>query len=845
MKIKLIPIMLAVYFLLAFLLIRTFSFYPVIIFAIVAFLDYFTGIKSEIKNLLYILAAFSVFFPIFGLFLLYLPFAVFGVILKKRSFVRSYIMGYGISFIPSIFIYLVSTYLRISLNYIAIAVIFYILPLLAFLILKKKSVELFHVDRKEASFILIALFFTSLIAYGIVDGKSLFMSNGTREFARLQPAVEGLKSSGLLPLYEPGTGHGEPTYLWVPPSHISNFFTVNYLLGFFSPILFFNSYSFFILLLSTLALGILFSSMLGKESEFSWLAVAAITLSIGLNFIFLQKVEAIKEFSAFPIAYLFLALILDNPGRFNEYLVLMFFSAILMTIHPAYGFEILLIAIGLFLFRKFYMVKDRSEIKNFFRWIVSNKAISILTVIAIIIIPLFYFSNSIVYKDFLRDLGSKEFTVSRIGTDAFAYLREFFDYDVGILSRSYPDVARIDDHKIGPFLSVFGIVSLVIVNFMFRKKELGSFFAFEGAVAFKVVLLALIAPRFSFRFGGLFRTNKWFLLILLGAAMLVMICMISKKHLKLVAIAAVAIAFLHAIPYAGKNITNIHKEMIMSGEVYKDEINFIRQLPVDGRIMTYGLFANAVDFGLNSLTGRYFSRDEREEVSYYERAIYNRIHTANSFGDTEILSSMPGAELYNYLRIGGYKYLFLNICHPAGDIVVKKVYPNFSYPIYQNTCMAFLVVNGTSYVEKVDIAELDGSVYKAEGGYKYISVLGKYGFENDKLGFSKNPKEPEPLQFERISREKVRILGNFYDNDWVLFKERYWPRWKAYMNGKEVPVYPSNDELLLVKAEKGSEMMLEYSLLKKEKIFGILSLIGILVLSSLFVFSVTGKIPEQ
>ncbi|MBI2658058.1 hypothetical protein HYX08_05185, partial [Candidatus Woesearchaeota archaeon] len=82
MKIKLIPIMLAVYFLLAFLLIRTFSFYPVIIFAIVAFLDYFTGIKSEIKNLLYILAAFSVFFPIFGLFLLYLPFAVFGVILK-------------------------------------------------------------------------------------------------------------------------------------------------------------------------------------------------------------------------------------------------------------------------------------------------------------------------------------------------------------------------------------------------------------------------------------------------------------------------------------------------------------------------------------------------------------------------------------------------------------------------------------------------------------------------------------------------------------------------------------------------------------------------------------------
>jgi len=90
----------------------------------------------------------------------------------------------------------------------------------------------------------------------------------------------------------------------------------------------------------------LLSAVVNKKE---WIAITVVTLITGLNFIFLQKLESIKEFAAFPIAYLLLVIILDNPKTFKDFLILMYFSSILMTIHPAYGLETLLLAFGLFL----------------------------------------------------------------------------------------------------------------------------------------------------------------------------------------------------------------------------------------------------------------------------------------------------------------------------------------------------------------------------------------------------------------------------------------------------------------------------------------------------------------
>jgi hypothetical protein len=83
------------------------------------------------------------------------------------------------------------------------------------------------------------------------------------------------------------------------------------------------------------------------------------------------------------------------------------------------------------------------------------------------------------------------------------------------------------------------------------------------------------------------------------------------------------------------------------------------------------------------------------------------------------------------------------------------------------------------------------------------------------------------------------------DKEWVLFKERYWPRWKAYMEGREVPVIASNHESILIKTIKGSSIMLEYAILPNEKIFGAVSLIGFLALIIFFLILLHEAVKEK
>jgi hypothetical protein len=110
----------------------------------------------------------------------------------------------------------------------------------------------------------------------------------------------------------------------------------------------------------------------------------------------------------------------------------------------------------------------------------------------------------------------------------------------------------------------------------------------------------------------------------------------------------------------------------------------------------------------------------------------------------------------------------------------------------------------------------------------------RHNGKND--GCKKTPKEPEPLEFERVSPTKIKIYGDFGKDEWVVFKELYFSRWKAYMNDKEVPVLANNHDLILIKTNEGKEIILEYSVLPIEKLFGLLSLIGFLGLILIFIF---------
>jgi hypothetical protein len=513
-------------------------------------------------------------------------------------------------------------------------------------------------------------------------------------------------------------------------------------------------------------------------------------------------------------------MVLANPRNVKELMIIASLMALAFLIHAPQSLAIWIMAFLLFAIMQFSessMMRNFGEARNY---ISKNKLKTIAIFLAVLLIPLFYIIPAVYYSEFMRHADVK---IGDYPANMAAYLRVFFISENPI-SAKYPDLRRIDEKKMGLFISAFGIIALLYCILNLRKPHFRKANAF--ALAFLLsAFLSAFAVNLPFINNMEYGTRTLpYELVLLAIAICCAISSFRHNALKFALAIIFLTGFAHSLPSVKANLSNIHNESFIGGESYKNEIEFIKKLPTDGRIITYGHFANAVDAGLGALTDRYLSRYEFKQIDF-SRTIYENIHTTYSWGSPEALGKLTDVEFANYLAAGGYKYLFLNVCHPTGNMAAKKVYPNFSYPIYQNQCNVFLVLNSSNYAEKANVVDEkeEKSMKGRENGHFYVSVKN--------FGDSQGPeiKHPEPLSFERPKPYLAVISGNFKDGEWVVFKEQYFPRWKAYTDGKELPVMPTNDDLILIKTAKGDRIMLKNSLLPVEKISGFLSSAGIIL----------------
>ena len=210
------------------------------------------------------------------------------------------------------------------------------------------------------------------------------------------------------------------------------------------------------------------------------------------------------------------------------------------------------------------------------------------------------------------------------------------------------------------------ILVAIIAMIMFSRRKIGlNLKLFSGAYALHFVVSSVIINHPAI--GSLeyaYRTAQPYLIILLAAWICSFIVFLGQRYIRIILILILLAGVLHMLPYAKQNMESIHQEEMISGKYFSNEINFVKSLPQDGRIITYGVFANAVDTGMASLTGHYFSRFHLTEYAR-SRSIYSKIHSPHSFGQSDELLSMTGIELSNYLRLGGYKYVFVFAGHPV------------------------------------------------------------------------------------------------------------------------------------------------------------------------------------
>ena len=259
MKISISDGIIAVYLILVFIFIKSFSAFPLIMLGLAYICAYTFKIKPEVKNLIYVLVAMSPFPPILILFVIYLPYSVFGLLLKKRNFLKSYILGYGISYLSVLLIYLISVYLRIRLNLFFIMIIFYLPPVLGLLkaLSKKMQMDVFEISKREFIAIVLLLFFTMFIGFGIINDKSVFIANSTNQWARAKFFSDSIEKYGEIPIYQHNIAQGEAT-LWESPLLYNLIAFLNVAFKSASSVYIFNALSVFILLLSVWALFLLF-----------------------------------------------------------------------------------------------------------------------------------------------------------------------------------------------------------------------------------------------------------------------------------------------------------------------------------------------------------------------------------------------------------------------------------------------------------------------------------------------------------------------------------------------------------------------------------------------------------
>src|SRR3989338_3285489 len=492
MKISISDAIIAVYLILVFIFIKSFSVFPLIMLGLAYICAYAFKIKPEIKNLIYVLVAMSSFAPIVVLFAVYLPFSIFGFLLKKRNFLKSYILGYGISYLSVMLIYLLSVYLRIRLNLFVITLVFYLPPVFGFLrvLSKKMPMDVFKISKREFIAVVLLLFFTMFIGFSIISDKSVFIANSTNQWARAKFFSDSIEKYGEIPIYQHNIAQGEAT-LWESPLLYNAIAFLNVAFKGISPVYIFNAFSVFILLLSVWALFILFESILEGKIGSGWNFAGMLSVSAlaGLNFYFLHMMESFKQFSAYPIDRLLLVLIIDDLADARDYLTAVFLILMSFLLHATHAFGVIIMASALFVLIKLNSCKISGLPQQCVSWLAKNWKALAAVFLPLALLPLYYLTPHTIFKDFVAQADF--FRTPNVLSAAYNYVTEIFmDSNTNPLKLRYPQHGRLDDNIFGPVIAIFGIASLIILLLKVRSKDTRKFFLFLAAFVIGFIGLA-------------------------------------------------------------------------------------------------------------------------------------------------------------------------------------------------------------------------------------------------------------------------------------------------------------------------------------------------------------------
>jgi hypothetical protein len=263
----------------------------------------------------------------------------------------------------------------------------------------------------------------------------------------------------------------------------------------------------------------------------------------------------------------------------------------------------------------------------------------------------------------------------------------------------------------------------------------------------------------------------------------------------------------------------------------------LKQLPY-GRLDEIGIYGGAMTSAFPLFT------DKPMLTGWYPHGSFNYNKTVKPIHDPfmEFYTDVPAIFIYNQYQKTFTKYIVVYACLQEGFNSYKKgiepLKEKYKVLSFQHDCILILSTQPEpSYVSKVKLFKIQAKnvdfvqrkILEAENGYLITSLYPNQKIDENLVDgnlifdtcqtsgkhfcFSSLDNKTVadiisyfnlteiPLQFEKPNSERVKVYVN--EPGWILVKESYFPRWHAYQNGKELPIYISDMGYLLVNAEKG------------------------------------------
>lgn len=408
-----------------------------------------------------------------------------------------------------------------------------------------------------------------------------------------------------------------------------------------------------------------------------------------------------------------------------------------------------------------------------------------------------------------------------------------------------------------------GILSLILIGYVFLQFTPVWEFIPKYEILFgRVYQYYLLIPLFAFSMGRLLTdyTKK----------------MGEKK--KLLVTTLVIGLFAHTVIVSHNMSSLFLYEPIMTERNVKPAYELIyntAEAYPNGRFVVFGIYGPAVIPGLTYWTGKPAFAGYGFESHATTRVYENTILPVQQ-ASMDFIKRNNSILAYNVFRNAGVDLVFADVCTNYGLLSYKVFYPD--YEKKEGECIKAFHFNDTSLAQKPVLTKVYSpareatilGVLQRKSGYKFtflandslplsdydavlsdtVTDVGLDGFNGTLLfvglredfenidyekkeylgsgvtSFENVTLEPQNIGVERSGNEFV--FRNVESGEHVLLKQAYFPKWRAYQSGEQLPIIESYHGYMIVKSQSIGVITFEPAHTMVELVGGAISLVGFL-----------------